>query len=68
MPWLSLPIVAAVAFGLAGTASASPDAALPRELPVAYAKNGYEVKWKSGGCKYKYKSGKKGFKEEMKCK
>jgi hypothetical protein len=27
-----------------------------------------KVKWKNEGCKYKYKSGPKGYKEEYKCK
>ena len=64
----SLMMAAVMAFSLAGAALALPHPARLAEIPTAYAKKGHEVKWKSGGCKYKYKADKKGFKEEYKCK
>jgi hypothetical protein len=64
-----LPGVTVLAFAISTmtpAAALGPVSALPDHGPFEQAK--YKAKWKDGGCKYKYKADKKGFKEEYKCK
>ena len=59
-------IAAVVAYGLATSPASATLISLLESVPVAFSKN--KGKWKHGGCTYKYKADRKGYKEEYKCK